>query len=792
MRYKLIKFLVFCVLIGVILINFNTICMKVYGVNDFEAENDYTIDDIRDILSSQDIENEYDEYLTVFNEDGLMQDIIIDNDEDEDEDVDVVCTNENALMNVSNPFNVRKIVDSGRPDSESIVITIMGDGFTETEQDEFIDAAQSSAIRLINEYPMRLYKNYFSVYAVEVISNESGVSRDVDDFNWGDNNHEVDNYFGSRFWHNATIFNKGSERILYITKKARVRALEHEDSVLTIILCNSMRRGGSAKDFAVSSLYGDYERIVSHEFGHAFANLADEYFFRPREAVNMTKINNPSTVKWSNWIDNNATGIYKIGVYPYGTSGMASNWYRPHESCKMNNSNRDFCAVCSSEIIRLLEQKTGDAIETVDLSDGNICISNFNIEYSGKLSIPIKLNGKYVTMLGDSSFENYDSITSISMLGKITDIGSNSFKDCINLSRVNLNRELINIHSNAFKNCKNLDEITIPDNVMHIGNNVFDGCSNLTNIILPNSLVEIGQNAFKDCESLSEIEIPNSVISIGNGIFEGCSGLSKLKIPYLNSYVGKLYGFDHYNVPASRMINLSEVIIDMEANISNDTFYGCDLLESVGLPKEFTLSGDDLFHGCDALENIYYNGTLEDWCILEFNSGTSNPMYYAEKLYMKNNSSQYYQIEEIEIPDSIINIGDYVFYGCKNLINITISDSVETIGNSAFEGCINLKDIVIPSDVTSIGSSTFSGCSSLANVEFKKDTYPITIVGINVFYLCNPLLKIKVPSSKIIQYKNLANLSSYSDIIIPNESLEVMYVNCYSDILEDEELQSRK
>lgn len=49
--------------------------MKVYVVNDFEAENDYTIDDIRDILSSQDIENEYDEYLTVFNEDRSMQGI---------------------------------------------------------------------------------------------------------------------------------------------------------------------------------------------------------------------------------------------------------------------------------------------------------------------------------------------------------------------------------------------------------------------------------------------------------------------------------------------------------------------------------------------------------------------------------------------------------------------------------------------------------------------------------------------------------------------------------------------
>ena len=46
-----------------------------------------------------------------------------------------------------------------------------------------------------------------------------------------------------------------------------------------------------------------------------------------------------------------------------------------------------------------------------------------------------------------------------------------------------------------------------------------------------------------------------------------------------------------------------------------------------------------------------------------------------------------------KIPDSVTKIGDYAFYGCKNLISIAIPKSVTKIENSAFWGCVNLKTI---------------------------------------------------------------------------------------------------
>lgn len=70
-------------------------------------------------------------------------------------------------------FNEQKIFDSGKPDSESLVITVMGDGFTSGQQNDFIDAAQSIIESVIGNsskgiegfYPYNLFRDLFTVYS---------------------------------------------------------------------------------------------------------------------------------------------------------------------------------------------------------------------------------------------------------------------------------------------------------------------------------------------------------------------------------------------------------------------------------------------------------------------------------------------------------------------------------------------------------------------------------------------------------------------------------------------------
>ena len=83
------------------------------------------------------------------------------------------------------------------------------------------------------------------------------------------------------------------------------------------------------------------------------------------------------------------------------------------------------------------------------------------------------------------------------------------------------------------------------------------------------------------------------------------------------------------------------------------------------------------------------------------------------------------------IPNSVTSIGDYAFYECFGLTDITIPNSVTSIGNSAFFNCKELTSVTIPNSVTSIGDSAFGFCYSLVSVTVLNTT-PVAITQ-NVF-----------------------------------------------------------
>ncbi|MFQ9516013.1 MAG: leucine-rich repeat domain-containing protein [Eubacterium sp.] len=70
----------------------------------------------------------------------------------------------------------------------------------------------------------------------------------------------------------------------------------------------------------------------------------------------------------------------------------------------------------------------------------------------------------------------------------------------------------------------------------------------------------------------------------------------------------------------------------------------------------------------------------------------------------------------VNLPDSILQIGEEAFTQCTNLETINFGNSLQTIGKQAFLNCSNLNNIVIPSTVTEIGLGAFSNCVGLNNV----------------------------------------------------------------------------
>ncbi|HCN12707.1 MAG TPA: M64 family metallopeptidase [Kaistella sp.] len=242
----------------------------------------------------------------------------------------------------SQVFETVPIILNG-PRDKRINMVVLGDGFTAGQQDNFIADATSLVNYIFSKSPYNQYRNYFNVYAVKVISAESGVKHpgtatDVTEPVFAVSN--PNNFLG-------TTFDVGVHRCVYSNSTNRVTnvlASNVPDFDIAFVLGNSPEYGGCGGTYAFLSNHPSAPEIVVHELGHSFGNLADEYWFSGTgESPNKTKNNDPATNRWKNWI-----GTNNVGVFPYEES---PTWFRPHQNCEMRYLNREFCSVCKQQLV---------------------------------------------------------------------------------------------------------------------------------------------------------------------------------------------------------------------------------------------------------------------------------------------------------------------------------------------------------------------------------------------------------------------------------------------------------
>jgi len=238
---------------------------------------------------------------------------------------------------ISQTYNVDTILYQGDVDYP-INLVILGDGFLESDLPVFRDLAAGYIDLLFTVEPFNRFNSFFNAFSISVPSNEQGAAMDPDSL--------IDNYFGSTFNY-ADI-----DRLLVPTNKTRVSevlANNFPEYDQVFMLVNSGKYGGSGGWVATASLNAASSKILDHELGHSFANLADEYYAGDqyaREAINMTRETNLDILKWKNWY-----GDEDIGLYPHAESPL---WYRPHQNCLMRSLGNPFCAVCREGLIETI------------------------------------------------------------------------------------------------------------------------------------------------------------------------------------------------------------------------------------------------------------------------------------------------------------------------------------------------------------------------------------------------------------------------------------------------------
>ncbi len=376
-------------------------------------------------------------------------------------------------------------------------------------------------------------------------------------------------------------------------------------------------------------------------------------------------------------------------------------------------------------------------------------------------------------------------------------------------------------------------------------------------VVIPSSINElpvvgIEDLAFENNTVITSIEIPSSVLTIGAAILKGCSNIQTIKID--NAYALRrrygdfsskwvnLFGNSYTTnkltnviINSDQRVNLrldfiwsaKNLIIDGKINLASDSFENCSNLTNITLSNEIKEIEGHTFYSCNSLQNVYYKGTMEDWCNISFSGDGANPMYYAQHFYMLDSNNEYQEVREIVIPDTITEIKEYSFIGL-NIDSIIIPKSVTDIGSYAFYQCYNLNAIYYLgseeefSKVT-VGrnndSFTYANVNCLGNVSasfVETDDYSyaltsdykiydlkclntkigtldlttafsgysiITLVN-SAFKGCQYLTSITLPDSltSIGSYA-FNNCSKLSSIVIPNGVIEIgdyTFENCSS------------
>ena len=228
---------------------------------DVHDSTEYAITADDDLLSEPDIGSIK---LELFSQDGQM------------EMLDVPMESFSETLGSFGPaptFSVQKLRNNG-PDSENMVLVFMGDGFTASQQDEFINQASIVSDEILATHPFSSFQDAINIYAIQVISNQSGASRDPDY-----NSPIVDNYFGSSFW-----FDGLTQRLLSTPRLSRVFEVLNSHLPggydMPVLLVNTTTYGGAGGSIAVSSITpGAAGPVTVHELGHSFGGLADEYWW---------------------------------------------------------------------------------------------------------------------------------------------------------------------------------------------------------------------------------------------------------------------------------------------------------------------------------------------------------------------------------------------------------------------------------------------------------------------------------------------------------------------------------
>ena len=187
----------------------------------------------------------------------------------------------------------------------------------------------------------------------------------------------------------------------------------------------------------------------------------------------------------------------------------------------------------------------------------------------------------------------------------------------------------------------------------------------------------------------------------------------------------------------------------------------------IRIPQSIKSVGEDAFnYGYHHKHRIYYEGTIADWCAIEFANLKSIPQTIEHsELWMEGKL-----LQDLYLPSTVKSIGNYAFAN-YNLRSVNLSGQLESIGESSFEGCTNLRTVILGENITSMGSKAFYNASDVTEVYANMPTPPV----FNQFFggddVNLSLIKLYVPEKYVSVYRGMDGWKEFDIVPVVDEEI---------------------
>lgn len=416
------------------------------------------------------------------------------------------------------------------------------------------------------------------------------------------------------------------------------------------------------------SISGNVEEIGENAFGNC----------RNLESVRFEDSENPIRVSYNEYIQS------KNEYQPLFYDCPIKKLYLGRETTFSYDENFSPFYKCESNGTALIV----NSLQDVTIGKNVKNLSSRYFMYSRHLKSIVFKNG--LKSIGEACFYSCDSLVSISLPLSIERIGVRAFSYCSSLKGIEIPELVQNIPDSTFMNCTALEYVKFKHDIDTIGAYAFYGCQSLKEVDFGHSLKVIGERSFERCFSLSKITSSSNIAEIGAYAFSCCRRLKSFTLP--NSITTLNDGV------FSECSSLTSIIgIECIRKLGKYLFSGCESICEIELSDDIAVLPEGVFERCKQLTSINLGSKLS---IIE-----KEAFYGCDALKLKDCASE-----------SLEEIGEDAFWGCKSLENIPKSYKLRSMGESAFYWCTSIKRITIPASVISIGSTCFANCSQLTDV----------------------------------------------------------------------------